>query len=113
MTIAQKLKEVAEKIVSNAETKSINLERNPPSHKAPTDELKVYNAEREAVAKALSRIHGRLPYIVKGTTEYNCPKCWFLGDARSIINPRQVGGTKNDYWGCDTCGFEVEVVRGI
>lgn len=118
MTIAQKLRDTAEKIISDAETKSKNLENNPPSHKAPIDQLKAYNAECEAAAQALSRIHGRLPYVVRRSAPslYNCPRCWFLGPSliHSLIEPYPGQSlTKNDLWRCETCGHEEIVVRGI
>lgn len=114
MTIAQKLKERTEKIISDLETKSINLERDRPSFKSHPEKLKAYNAEREATAQALSLVHGRLPYIVKGDINYNCPKCCLLGPVRSIMNPYpERSPTKNDLWRCNTCGLEEEVLRGI
>lgn len=114
MTIAKELNEIKEKILADLKAKTISLERDRPSFKADPEQLKAYNDERDATLRTSILVHGRLAgYHVRGSIHYNCPRCALLDGVASTVDPRGRGTSTKDFWGCDTCGLEVEVLRGV
>ncbi len=114
MSIAKKLNEIKEEVIADCERKVKYLEQNRPKFNADPENLKAYNTERDTALETMRLVHARLSsYRVRGTINYYCPKCCLTRGIESTMNPRGGGKKSTDFWGCDTCGLELEVTSGI
>ena len=65
-------------------------------------------AKLDATKFALKRANN---FLFKVGVDYQCPRCWVRHENRTTLRclPSDV---KNDFFACDTCGLDAEIVMG-
>lgn len=114
MSTAQRIKGIAEEIMTRLENKVYYLERNPPKFDADPEQHKAYNAERDAALKERNLARDRHPHFcAERATNYQCPNCWIASGVSSSLDPRGGGTGTYDVWHCDTCDLQFDVAFGL
>jgi hypothetical protein len=101
MSIPGEIKQIATRFAVALHSRTSQLQ-------ADLAEVEARKAAIETELKAAGFSEDRLmrfePQIGR---DYQCPRCWIDHEKRSVLSPIGGGTSREDFWRCRTCGFEM------